>query len=116
MKSYCNNFQRVRLLRPSKPATQNTSTRPRDAHGRPPLNPSSGDVPPVTNPSELSFELSPEQLDRNHPLRFSREEQENWSFEVKPCWMGLWMTMRTRWRRPKINNIMFDEILAVPFT
>lgn len=61
--------------KPSKPATQNTSTRPRDAHGRPPLNPSSGGrAALVTNPSELSFELSPEQMDRNHPLRFSREE------------------------------------------
>ena len=68
-------FSTAAPAKQAKPATQNTSTRPRDAHGRPPLNPLSGGRPSlVTNSSELSLELSPEQVDRSHPLRFSRED------------------------------------------
>ena len=76
------------LVKQSQPpaVNQNTASKPRDAHGRPPLNPvstlraSSTATSATTNAttdgasmvhcnfSEMSLEFSPEQMERNHPL------------------------------------------------
>jgi hypothetical protein len=52
------------------------SSRPRDSHGRPPLNPVVTRSNSISNSSDNSLELSPEQSERLHPLLHRDESGE----------------------------------------